>query len=221
MAYSITKARRRKSRSEGDSAAAKSSATEKIVTFKEFYEMVDENVHADLIDGKIIRDSPAVPRHSRTIGFLDRLLGTYVEHRRLGEVFGSTSTVRLSVYQAPEPDLFFISSARKHIIIDDKYVDGPPDLCIEVISKTSRKRDRHRKFILYADVGVREYWIIDPLLFVANFYHNVEGEWQEIPVDEQGIFRSLAVPGFWMKVSWLFTNPLPDVYELCKLIMGE
>jgi len=216
MAYTITKMRKRKTAA----TPTTSSASSKLVTFDQFYQRVEENVHADLLDGKILRDSPAVPKHGLTTTFVSHLLGTYVSHRRLGVVIGSTSTVRLTAYQAPEPDLFFISAGRMHII-NEKYIDGPPDLCIEVISKSSRRRDRVRKFVLYADHGVREYWIIDPLINTANFYRNVDGEWQEMPVDDQGIFRSEVVPGFWMKVSWLFTYPPMDVYELCKQIFGE
>jgi Uma2 family endonuclease len=216
MTYTAAKVRKRKARH----VETKNSASANLVTFDRFYETVEENVHADLLDGKIIRDSPAAPKHGLTTTFVAELLGTYVSHRRLGFLIGSTSTVRLTAYQAPEPDLFFISAERHHII-NEKYIDGPPDLCIEVISKSSRRRDRVRKFVLYADHGVREYWIIDPLINTANFYRNVNGEWQEMPVDDQGVFRSEVVPGFWMKVSGLFIFPPPDVHELCKLIFGE
>jgi Uma2 family endonuclease len=216
MTYATAKIPQRKIRS----IKTKNSTAEKLVTFDQYYQIVEENERADLLDGKIIRDSPAVPKHGFAISFIHLLLGTYVSRRRLGFVIASTSTVRLTSYQATEPDLFFISASRLYII-NDKYIDGPPDLCVEVISKSSRQRDRGRKFVLYADHGVREYWIIDPLINTANFHRNVNGEWQEMPVDNQGIFRSEVVPGFWMKVSWLFTYPPPDVYELCKLILGE
>jgi Uma2 family endonuclease len=79
----------------------------------------------------------------------------------------------------------------------EKFIDGPPDLCVEVISKSSRKRDRGRKFVLYAECGVKEYWIVDPLRNTVEFYENQEGEWVEIKPDGQGRLHSKVLPGFW------------------------
>lgn len=110
----------------------------KPITFAEFYETVEDNVKADLLDGRIIRDSPAVPEHARIVTWITRLPGNYVEHFGIGEVPGATTTVRLSQYQAPEPDVFFIRKSRESII-REKYIDGPPDLCVEVVSNSRRE----------------------------------------------------------------------------------
>jgi Uma2 family endonuclease len=211
MPYSITKARK--------APLQKTAASGELVTFDQFYEMVDENVKADLIDGQIIRDSPAIPKHGFTVTWIGRVLGDYAELLDLGAVGGATMTVRLTKYQGPEPDVFFIRKSRVRIV-EEKYVDGPPDLCVEVISRSSRKIDRGRKFVLYADHGVKEYWIIDPFRDTVEFYENQEGEWVEIQPDEQGRLHSKILPGFWLRPEWLFTNPLPPVLKTIKEILG-
>jgi len=38
----------------------------------------------------------------------------------------------------------------------------PPDIAVEVISKTNRTHDRVRKRRFYARVRIPEYWIVDP-----------------------------------------------------------
>jgi len=210
MAYSITKARKAQSR--------KAVTTKGLVTFDQFYEIVEENVKADLLDGKIIRDSPAIPRHGRLVSWFDKVLGLFTEQRDLGEVFVATTTVRLTKYQGPEPDVFFIRKSRLGIV-GEKYVNGPPDLCIEVISKSSRKIDRGRKFVLYAEHGVREYWIIDPLRNTVEFYENQDGEWLEIKPDAQGRLHSKVLPGFWLKPEWLINYPLPPILKTLQEIM--
>jgi Uma2 family endonuclease len=212
MAYSITKIRKARLR--------KTATEDKLVTFDQFYEMVDENVKADLLDGKIIRDSPAIPRHGFTATWVGNAISYFAEKLDLGIVGGATMTVRLTKYQGPEPDVFFIRKNRLGII-DEKYVDGPPDLCVEVISKSSRKRDRGRKFVLYADHGVKEYWIIDPLRITVEFYENQDGEWVEIQPDEQGRLRSKVLPGFWLKPEWFATFPLPPVYKMVDEMISE
>jgi Uma2 family endonuclease len=213
MAYSITKARKAQTR--------KTAGRGKLVTFNQFYEIVDENVKADLLDGKIVRDSPAIPKHGRIVSWINKVLGLYAEILDLGEVLGATTTVKLTKYQAPEPDVFFIRKSRQGIIVDERYVDGPPDLCVEVISRSSRRIDRGRKFVLYADQGVKEYWILDPLLGTVEIYENLEGEWVEIKPDEQGRLHSKVLPGFWLKPEWLAVYPLPPVLKVLREILGR
>jgi Uma2 family endonuclease len=212
MPYSITKVRK---------AQLRKTATEgKLVTFDQFYEMVDENVKADLLDGQIIRDSAPIPRHALIVTWVGNVINVYAQQFDLGIVFGANTAVRLTKYQGPEPDVFFIRKSRLGIV-SEKYIDGPPDLCVEVVSKTSRQRDRGRKFVLYADHGVKEYWIIDPLRYTVEFYENQEGEWLEIKPDEQGRLHSKVLPGFWLKPEWLEANPLPPILETLREIFGK
>jgi Uma2 family endonuclease len=212
MAYSITKARNKPSR--------KAVTTGGLVTFDQFYEIVEENVKADLLDGKIIRDSTAIPRHALTISRINTLINNYADKLDLGEVFGSMTSVRLAKYQGPEPDLFFIRKSRLHIM-GEKYIAGPPDLCVEVISKSSRKHDRGRKFVLYAEHGVKEYWIIDPLSNTVEFYENQDGEWAEIKPNAHGRLYSKVLPGFWLNPAWFAKSILPPASEMLQVILGE
>jgi Uma2 family endonuclease len=191
----------------------------RLVTFDEFYERVDEKTRADLLDGVIIRDSPAIPRHGRVVSWIFRLIGDFAERFDLGEVLGATTTVRLTIYNAPEPDVFFISKKRLGII-QDKYVNGPPDICVEVISTSSRKHDRGRKFVLYAESGVKEYWIIDPFKNSVEFFENIAGEFVLIQPDEQGRLHSKILPGFWLNPGWQAAEPLPRVMSILQEILG-
>jgi len=145
---------------------------------------------------------------------------SFVEKFDLGKVLGATVAVRLTKYQGVEPDVFFIRKQRLNII-GELYVDGPPDLCVEVLSENSRERDRGRKFVLYAEHGVREYWIVDPLRNAVEFYENLDGEWAEIKPDEQGRLHSKMLPGFWLKPEWLTSHPLPPVLKTLQEILGS
>ena len=95
------------------------------------------------------------------------------------------------------------------------YLDGPADLVIEIISLESEKRDRGRKFFEYQTGGVPEYWIIDSATQVAEFYQlaQVDGQrfYRRVAEDEQGIYHSAVITGFWLRVDWLWQEPLPNV----------
>jgi len=198
----------------------KTSANGSLVTFDEFYEIADEKTRIDLLDGKIIRDSPTIPIHTLTVTWISGLLSTFIQEFDLGVVFGATATVRLSIYNAPEPDVLFISKKRLEIIVD-KYVNGPPDLCIEVISKSSRKHDRGRKFVLYAEHGVKEYWIIDPFRNTVEWFENQNGKYVQIQPDAQGRLHSKVLTGFWLNPEWLFRDSLPTFKDVMLEILGD
>ncbi len=211
MPYTIKKIRK--------SRALMTPSSNGLVTFEKFYDTVDETTRADLLDGMIIRDSPAVPKHAFVVTWLTTLLNAFNVKFDLGAVLTATVTVRLNAYNAPEPDITFIRKSRL-AIVNARYIDGAPDLCVEVISKSSRKYDRGRKFVLYAEHGVREYWIIDPLRNVVEFYENRDGEFALMQPDEQGRVHSKVLSGFWLKPEWLVAEPLPNVLEVLKEILG-
>lgn len=58
-----------------------------------------------------------------------------------------------------EPDISIICDKGK---LTDRGCTGAPDWIIEIISPGNSSHDYIRKLNLYADAGVREYWIVDP-----------------------------------------------------------
>jgi len=66
-----------------------------------------------------------------------------------------------------QPDLMVICDRRK---LKDEESNVPPDLVVEVLSKSTKRRDRGDKYRLYESFGVREYWIIDPMNKEAEVY---------------------------------------------------
>jgi Uma2 family endonuclease len=66
-----------------------------------------------------------------------------------------------------QPDIIFISTDRLEIITK-KRIEGVPDLVIEILSPRSVGYDRRTKYDLYAEAGVRAYWIVDPANCTAD-----------------------------------------------------
>ena len=138
------------------------------ITFQEFLASVDGVVHAELEDGEVNFTSPASVPHQELSGWLYTLLRFFVRQRRLGRVLQAPFTVRLNVSeQGREPDLLFIGTA-KFAQLHSGFLDGPPDLVVEIISPESIDRDRGRKFVEYEAESIPEYWLIDP---IRDFNH--------------------------------------------------
>jgi hypothetical protein len=59
------------------------------------------------------------------------------------------------------PDVFVVCESDEPKLSDEGYIDGAPDLVIEVLSPSTRKKDMFIKLEKYRNAGVREYWIVD------------------------------------------------------------
>ncbi|BCX05219.1 MAG: hypothetical protein KatS3mg053_3157 [Candidatus Roseilinea sp.] len=174
------------------------------MTAREFFRRAPEDRKAELIDGVMIMPSPPTDRHERLVGFLFTLLRMYCEDWDLGEVRGSRTAVELAEDQVTEPDVLFVAKDRASII-NDQGVFGAPDLVIEVLSASTAAYDRGAKFRAYEHAGVRELWLIDPYGPAGTeFYQRVGSIFQPVMPDVDGFVRSVALPGFKLKVSWLW-----------------
>ncbi len=159
-----------------------------LVTVEEFYCLVPDGQKADLIDGVIYMASPDTRRSDRLGGFIKFLMQGYAAVQGLGEVYGSRFAFELSQFRAPEPDAAFVGTERLHLVSERRMVGGP-DIAVEIVSRESRQRDYGEKKQLYADAGVSEYWIIDPLQRRVEFHRLRAGRYEPVPLEQNRIFQ--------------------------------
>jgi Uma2 family endonuclease len=132
------------------------------LTYEEFRQLPDDGKRYELIRGRVhLSPAPSI-RHQRVVGNLDRSLGPFVVKNNLGEVFIAPVDVRLAEDTALQPDLVFVSTGRLEIV-QENFVDGAPDLVVEILSPSTAAHDRATKLNLYAEAGVPWLWLIDPL----------------------------------------------------------
>ena len=189
------------------------------VSWEEFLDWMDDGTRAEWIDGEVIVLSPSNVVDLRLISFLHRVLADFVEARQLGELFLMDLLMRLETRPSGrEPDLVFI--ATEHLDrLKDTYLDGPADLAVEVISPDSDVRDRSEKFREYEGAGIPEYWLLDPIRREALFYRlGNDGRYHLTPIGADGIYRSVVLPGFSLRVEWLWQRPLPSVSEVMRQV---
>ncbi len=193
-------------------------APTKKMTYEEFLNWCDEDTRAEWVDGEVVMVSPASLPHQEIGWWVGHLLQVFAEERALGKVLGAPFQMRLAELQrGREPDLLFI--AKEHLDrLKETYLDGPADLVVEIVSPESGPRDRGEKYYEYEAAGVREYWLIDPDRQQAEFYrlNQEKKRYELISPDADGVYRSQVVPGFWLKVSWLWQRPLPRVLDVLR-----
>jgi Uma2 family endonuclease len=135
----------------------------KKMTARQFLQLGEDpaGVRLELVNGEIAVSASPFPQHSVVVTRLGSILDVYIEENDLGLLLGDCDTI-FGEYDVRRPDLLFFTKEREHLVLPDEAIDGPPDLCIEVLSKTTEEVDRVDKFKQYAEGKVRFYWIVDP-----------------------------------------------------------
>ena len=117
-------------------------------------------VRYQLIEGELVKMAGANDAHQVFIGEL------YIEVRMQTRALGLGETrlppfdVYIDEHNTFQPDLIFVSNERRHIIAS-RGVTGAPDLVVEALSESTRRRDLNVKLPVYARNGVREAWMAD------------------------------------------------------------
>lgn len=191
-----------------------------VYTFAEFLELLPNDRKADLIDGVIYLAAPEEIDHNDLLSWLCALIGLFLDGAGLGRLMINRVAFRLSKTNSPEPDLAVVLKERRNII-KSGYVDGPPDVAIEIVSPESVDRDFELKRDLYERSGVREYWIIDAEDRRALFLWNDDARKgfveSELP---DNMFRSRVLNGFWLDTPWLWQRPLPAVMPIAQKMLA-
>lgn len=158
----------------------------------------------ELIDDEIIM-SPVHANHGVICTRLIILLGGFVQEHKLGQTFDSSTGFRLSPRTLLSPDLSFVSKARlkKILIAPDKFLQGAPDLGVEVLSPSDRIRELHRKLDLYFEYGTRLVWIVNWKLEQIHIYRPDSIEALTRPGDVLG--GGEVVPGFKCRLNQIFS----------------
>lgn len=123
----------------------------------DFLELPETNTPTELIDGEVIVSPTPVPEHQRLVIRLLDLVRDLVPD---GEVFVAPLSVYLDDDNVPEPDVMWVAE-NSRCKVTDRWLEGPPDLIVEVLSPGTARADKTVKYLLYERHGVREYWLVD------------------------------------------------------------
>lgn len=185
------------------------------LTWEEYLRFGEENTLAEWIDGRVIVLFSGSTKHQQIVGFLDRIIGFYIETHNLGQIFTAPYAMKLNkLRRGREPDLLFVSREREHLITKT-FLDGAADLVIEIVSPESVERDSVQKFAEYEAAGIREYWLIDYTNQAATFYQLDEKGQYHAAETTDGVFRSAVLPGFFIRDWWLWQER-PQTFEALR-----
>lgn len=129
-------------------------------TLEELHSLPDDGNKYELIHGELFVTPAPTLQHEAVAANLTAILLPYVVAQNLGRVFHPRAVLRRTGSEV-EPDLMVLP----HFAPGANWDDAPtPMLVVEILSPTTRRRDREHKRDFYLEIGVAEYWIVDPEL---------------------------------------------------------
>jgi Uma2 family endonuclease len=126
--------------------------------------LLDVSGRWELIDGCVVPVSPAGARHAVVVARVTRVLGAFVEARRLGVVLAGDAgfILRRNPDTVRAPDVAFVTAARLPGRAPAAFLEGAPDLAIEINSPGDSWNAVDKKAGEFITAGARAVWAIDP-----------------------------------------------------------
>ncbi|MBR4383213.1 MAG: Uma2 family endonuclease [Selenomonadaceae bacterium] len=116
----------------------------------------------EIIGGEKIMAPAANITHGSIIGRIYSMFVNYFMANKNGYVFGENTDIHFPDGNIFKPDLSVVLKPNEQILDWRGNIYGSPDMVVEVLSKSTRRKDLTVKKDIYEANGVREYWIIDP-----------------------------------------------------------
>jgi Uma2 family endonuclease len=170
----------------------------------EDYRATPEGSRYQLIEGELFMAPAPNMFHQSISGRIYRLLADFVERHSLGEIYYAPCDVYLSDHDVVQPDVLFVARANLGILREDG-VHGAPDLVIEVLSPATAQLDKKSKRRIYARAGVKEMWLVDPLLLQIQVYDFARDPAKPVRlVEEDETFTTALLPGLAISAAEIF-----------------
>ncbi|MEM9777334.1 MAG: Uma2 family endonuclease [Chloroflexota bacterium] len=169
------------------------------------YLALDTNKLIEFTQGKLELLPMPSQSHQLFVYYLFKLLQTYIAKHQIGTALFAPFRIRLDEGRFREPDImfcFFKNDSRRH----EQYWEGA-DLVMEVVSPDDPKRDTVEKREEYAQAGIPEYWIVNPLdktITVLTLNDKIYDVYRVC--GERETAQSKLLPGFEANVTAVFAS---------------
>lgn len=182
---------------------AKSKAT--IWTDEEFMALPDHGDRYEIIDGELVTLGNSGMEHGNIGIFLGGLIEIFVRQHRLGVTCDSSTAFKMKGGNKRSPDISFVSKEKLKGLTElpDGFLDGSPDLAIEVLSPNNTISEIDQKIVEYFENGSRLVWVINLKLHYVLVYRSAQ-EPDRLLKQSDFLDGEDVIEGFTMPFSELF-----------------
>jgi len=172
-------------------------AARALVTEAEFLALPEASRPMELVDGEVIVAPSPSYWHQEVLSRLVGALRAWAAPQSAITVVQAPLDIRFAPGRILQPDaMVFLEKIARDAITP---IDRIPALCIEVLS-TDRAHDRITKRFIYAEAGVREYWLVEP----AGMIERRSGPGLARVEEITDRLTSALLPGFELEIRTVF-----------------
>lgn len=136
-----------------------SQAPEKLTTFEEFEKMPDDPLRYELRHGHLECMAPPKSGHQRIQRRLQKLLEARLPE---GEAVAELGFKAAEQYEYWYADVGYVAKARFDAVPADKYLQGAPDLMVEVLSPSNTADEIQDRMETCLAAGCQSFWVVNP-----------------------------------------------------------
>ncbi|MCC7492884.1 MAG: Uma2 family endonuclease [Fimbriimonadaceae bacterium] len=134
------------------------------VSAAEFFDQAGRLGRCELLAGEVVTMPPAGGEHSIQALRLAAALLAWTESGGEGQALESSAGYRLS--RTPDtvlaPDASWLCASRAHLAVQRQFIEGCPDLAIEIVSPSDSRRDVLAKVDTWLAAGTQVVWVVWP-----------------------------------------------------------
>lgn len=183
--------------------------TTQIQTYEDYAELPEGPPYYQLIGGELIMTPSPSTFHQQIVLNIAAALQEYGRREQRGVVLSAPIDVYLSGTEVYQSDVAYIDYERREIVKENR-ISGAPDLVVEVLSPSTGYYDLTHKKRMYAEHGVKEYWIVDPGEHTVELLEDQgKGTFQSVAqLRDKGTVESRLLEGWQITLAAVFHSDL-------------
>jgi Uma2 family endonuclease len=187
------------------SIATELKTEKKVWTDEEFMALPKDGHHYEIVNGELVDMGSSGALHGYVCSLLVAALASYVLPKKLGVILDSSTAFKMKNGNRRSPDISFFAKERLQGMTElpTGFLDGAPDLAIEVLSPGNTVEEIHDKLVEYFENGTRLVWIIHPSEHYILVYRSAQ-EPDRLLKSVDSLDGEDLVPGFTLPVAELF-----------------
>ena len=184
-----------------------------------FMALPDHGQRYEIVDGALIEMGNSGALHGYVCSLLLAALVAYVLPRKLGVMLDSSTAFKMKNGNKRAPDLSFFAKERLHGITElpSGFLDGAPDLAVEVLSPGNTVEEMDDKIKEYFENGARLVWVVSPTQHYILVYRSAQ-EPDRLLKTNDSLDGEDVIPGFTLShrcfipnINLLARSPLPPL----------
>ena len=187
------------------STATESKAEPKIWTDEEFMALPQDGHRYEIVNGELIDMGNSGALHGYVCSLMLAALMGYILPKKLGVVLDSSTAFKMKNSNRRSPDISFFAKERLRGMTElpTGYLEGAPDLAVEVLSPGNTVEEIHDKLVEYFENDTRLAWVIHPSEHFVLVYRSAQ-EPDKLLKSVDSLDGEDVLPGFTFPVADLF-----------------